>query len=89
MSHDHPHTAHPDIVKRLKRAEGHLRHVIAMLEAGKPQMEVAQQLLAVERGIVAAKRQMIHNHIDHCLGLAEDSAVPHNLDEIKALAKLL
>lgn len=89
MSHDHSHTTHPDIIKRLKRAEGHLRHVIAMLEDGKPSLDVAQQLLAVEKGILAAKRQMIHDHIDHCLGLAEDGAAPHNLDEIKAISKLL
>jgi metal-sensitive transcriptional repressor len=31
--HDrHIHQSHPDIVKRLKRAEGHLRRVISMVE---------------------------------------------------------
>ena len=29
------HKAHADLVQRLKRAEGHLRNVIDMIEAGK------------------------------------------------------
>lgn len=89
MSHAHHHPAHPEIIKRLKRAAGHLQHVIAMLEEDRACLETATQLLAVERGIVAAKRALIHDHMDHCLGIANDDAGPHNLDEIKALAKLL
>ena len=34
MEDMHKHTTHPDLVKRLKRAEGHLRHVIGMIEGG-------------------------------------------------------
>lgn len=36
MEDMHKHTTHPDLVKRLKRAEGHLRHVIGMIEGEKP-----------------------------------------------------
>ncbi|MDB6454069.1 metal-sensing transcriptional repressor [Falsirhodobacter sp. 20TX0035] len=89
MSHAHHPSSHPDIIKRLKRAAGHLQHVIAMLEQDRPCLDTATQLLAVERGIIAAKRTLIHNHMDHCLGTAEDGAGPHDLEEIKALAKLL
>ena len=59
------HASHPDLVKRLKRAEGHLRHVIGMIEAGRPCTEIALQLQAVERAITTAKRTLIHDHIDH------------------------
>lgn len=89
MTHDHRHQVSPDLIKRLKRAEGHLRHVIQMLEDSRPCLDTAQQLLAVERSIVAAKRQMIHSHVDHCLGMADDGAGPHALEEIRALSKLL
>lgn len=89
MSHEHEHHVSPAIITRLRRAEGHLRHVILMLEEGQPGLDVAQQLLAVEKGIASAKRAMIHEHIDHCLGTANDGAGPHALDEIKAMAKLL
>ncbi|SDE07820.1 metal-sensing transcriptional repressor [Limimaricola pyoseonensis] len=61
------HATHPRIATRLKRADGHLRHVIEMIEGGRPCVEIAQQLQAVERAIVNAKRELIHDHIDHCL----------------------
>lgn len=61
------HTSHPDIIKRLKRAEGHLHSIIAMMETGRGCLDVAQQLQAVESAIGNAKRVLIHDHIDHCL----------------------
>ena len=41
------HHSHPDIIKRLKRAEGHLKSIILMLEGGRPCLDIAQQLQAV------------------------------------------
>lgn len=64
------HATHPDITKRLKRAEGHLRKVIGMIEAGRSCSELAQQLHAVEKAVAAAKKTLIHDHIDHCLAHA-------------------
>ena len=61
------HKTHPDIVKRLKRAEGHLRSIIAMIEEGRPCLDLAQQLQAVERAVAQAKKTLVHDHIDHCL----------------------
>ena len=79
------HASHPDLVKRLKRADGHLQHVIGMIEAGRPCTEIALQLQAVERAVTAAKRVLIHDHIDHCLGQSGDG----DLAELRALARLL
>jgi len=61
------HTSHPDIIKRLKRAAGHLKSTIQMLEDEKTCLNVAQQLYAVERAIMTAKRTLIYDHLDHCL----------------------
>ena len=85
MTQSHQHATHPGIVKRLKRADGHLCHVIGMIEDGRPCTDIAVQLQAVEKAVVAAKRTLIHDHIDHCLGAGGDS----DLAEMKALAKLL
>jgi len=63
MSHHH----HPAIVKRLKRADGHLRMIIEMIEKGRPCHQVAQQLQAVESAIENAKKALIHDHISDCL----------------------
>lgn len=65
--HHHLHETHPDIVKRLKRAHGHLKSVIEMIEGGRPCLDVAQQLQAVEKAVAQAKKTLIHDHLDHCL----------------------
>lgn len=67
MSDAPHHATHPKVVVRLKRADGHLASVIAMIEAGRPCLELAQQLQAVEKAIANAKRTLIQDHIDHCL----------------------
>lgn len=61
------HETHPEIVKRLKRADGHLRGIIEMIEAGRPCLDVAQQLHAVEKAVSQAKKILIQDHLDHCL----------------------
>ena len=66
-THMSTHTSHPEIIKRLKRAAGHLKSIIDMLEDDRECLEVAQQLLAVEKAIVNAKKTLVHDHIDHCL----------------------
>ncbi|NDD25047.1 MAG: nickel resistance protein [Betaproteobacteria bacterium] len=61
------HETHPGIAKRLKRAQGHLKSIIEMLETERGCLEIAQQLQAVEKAITNAKKALIHDHIDHCL----------------------
>jgi DNA-binding FrmR family transcriptional regulator len=60
--------------------------VIDMIEAGKPCVEIAQQLQAVEKAVVNAKRALIHDHLDHCLD-AEHSA--EDRDDLKAISRYL
>ena len=92
MKEAHVHQTHPDIVKRLKRAEGHLRSVVEMIESGRPCLDVAQQLHAVEKAIDQAKKTLIRDHIDHCL---EDMVGPlardqkRSIDEFKEITKYL
>lgn len=86
------HATHPLIIKRLKRAEGHLRSIVAMLEDGRGCLDVAQQLQAVESAINSAKKTLVHDHIDHCLDHAvqrggSDSQAA--IDEFKAITKYL
>lgn len=86
------HASHPDIIVRLKRAEGHLRSLIGMMEAQRPCLELAQQLHAIERAIGSAKRELIHDHMEHCLDdQAGNSSSTSRaaLREFKALAKYL
>jgi uncharacterized protein len=85
MKSQSSHHHHDDISKRLKRAEGHLRKIIAMMEGGRTCLELAQQLQAVEKAISHAKKALIHDHIDHCL---EDGSKT-DTKEFKEISKYL
>lgn len=86
------HASHPQVLNRLKRADGHLHNVLQMLDGGKPCLQIVQQLQAVERAINAAKRALIHDHLDHCLDEAT-KALPRSgrrqIDEFKDITKYL
>ncbi|MDD9718664.1 metal-sensing transcriptional repressor [Dinoroseobacter sp. PD6] len=86
MTKPHVHATHPALIARLKRADGHLRAVIGMIEDGKPCLDVAQQLQAVEKAVANAKRALIHDHMDHCL---DEDHSPADRDELKAIARYL
>ena len=86
------HESHPQIVNRLKRAEGHLRKTIGMIEAGRSCLDLAQQLHAIEKAVAAAKKTLIHDHIDHCLAHASDgdpSEARQAVAEFKTITKYL
>lgn len=85
------HETHPQIIKRLKRAEGQVRSIVAMIQAERPCLEIAQQLQAVESAIHQAKKTLIHDHIDHCLdhATAGGNEAHSSMDEFKAITKYL
>jgi DNA-binding FrmR family transcriptional regulator len=86
------HASHPAIIKRLKRADGHLRKVIQMMETGRPCLDLAQQLHAIEKAVSAAKKTLIHDHIDHCLARAsegEPDEARHAMAEFRDITKYL
>ncbi|MDX3908590.1 MAG: metal-sensing transcriptional repressor [Pseudomonadota bacterium] len=87
---DHRHDSHPAIVKRLNRAGGHLRSIVEMIEGGRPCIDIAQQLHAVEKAITNAKKALINDHIDHCLAHAEQTeGVGSAVEEFRTISKYL
>jgi DNA-binding FrmR family transcriptional regulator len=86
------YATHPEIIKRLKRAHGHLAGIITMIEEGRPCVDLAQQLHAVDSAITNAKRELIHDHMEHCLGDGVQSGNITSkiaLSEFKTLATYL
>lgn len=79
----HTHQTHPDIIKRLRRAGGHLSSTMEMIEQGRPCLDIAQQLQAVEKAIQQAKKALIQDHLDHCL---DDVVGPLARDQREAMA---
>ena len=61
-----------------------------MFDDGRPCVDLAQQLHAVESAVSNAKRELIHDHIEHCLEDSGDGTARRGtLKELKALAKYL
>ncbi len=92
MKQPHTHTSHPAIIKRLRRASGHLLSTIEMLEQGRTCLDVAQQLQAVEKAVQQAKKTLIQDHLDHCLEhlvgpLGVDQS--HAMEEFKEITRYL
>jgi DNA-binding FrmR family transcriptional regulator len=86
------HASHPKIIKRLKNAEGHIRSIVTMLEEGRNCLEIAQQLQAVEKAVQSAKKTLIHDHLDYCLGSvaeADGEAARVSIEEFKEITKYL
>ncbi|MGE5827088.1 MAG: metal-sensitive transcriptional regulator [Micromonosporaceae bacterium] len=61
------HNAMSDVVKRLRRAEGQIRGVIAMLEEGRDCTEVVTQLAAVSRALDRAGFKIIASGLRQCV----------------------
>lgn len=88
----HKHSSHPDVVKRLKRANGHLNKIIAMIEEGRPCVEVAQQMQAVYSAVGNAKRVFIEDHIEGCLdadSITDSKSSRESIKSFKEITKYL
>ncbi|CDS53350.1 NreA-like protein [Polaromonas sp. CG9_12] len=63
-----------------------------MLTAGRPCLDIAQQLQAVEKAVQQAKKALIQDHLDHCLdGLVGPLGADkrHAMDEFKEITRYL
>ena len=81
MSHAH----NPDLMNRLKRAQGHLATIIKMIEDNRDGLETAQQLQAVVSALDKAKTILVTDHIEHHL---EDVVGPLTREAREKLGRL-
>jgi DNA-binding FrmR family transcriptional regulator len=63
-----------EVVKRLRRAEGQIRGVIAMLESGQDCADVVTQLAAVSRALDRAGFKIVSNGLRQCMTADADEA---------------
>lgn len=61
------HAANPDLLNRLRRANGHLAGIIKMVEEGEDGLKIAQQMQAVVSALDKAKTLIVTDHIEHHL----------------------
>lgn len=84
---NHNHKSHDSVKMRLKRATGHLNKVISMIENEEKCLDISQQLHAVVKALIEAKKNIIHDHIEHCLTI--DGSAKSKLKEFKEITKYL
>ncbi len=65
-----------DVIKRLRRAEGQIRGVIAMLETGRDCADVVTQLAAVSRALDRAGFKIIATGLRQCVTAEENGQEP-------------
>lgn len=86
------HANNPVILKRLRRAEGHLASVVRMVAEGRDGLIIAQQMQAVIRALEKSKQMLILDHIDHHLGEATRPLPPdvqQKIAEFREITKYL
>lgn len=79
-------TAIADVLNRLRRAQGQLGGVIAMIEQGRECKDVVTQLAAVSRALDRAGFKIVATGLRECvLGNAADGKAPLSEDELEKL----
>ena len=86
------HASHPDIILKLKQAQGQIGSIVAMMAEGRSCLDLAQQLQAAESIVHLAKRSLIQDHMEHCITDAASEggkAAREAMAEFKILSKYL
>jgi len=74
-----------DVRRRLHRAEGQLRGVIAMLDDGRDCTDVLTQLAAVTHALHRAGYAMLAGGLEQCLTAPADGARADNVAQLEKL----
>ncbi len=73
------------VLNRLRRAQGQLAGVIAMIEAGRDCKDVVTQLAAVSRALDRAGFKIVASGMRQCLTAEEGTAPPLTEEELEKL----
>ena len=92
--HMHSHYHAPEEKKkqmnRLAKAIGHLQHVKGMIEADEDCSQVLMQLAAVESALHSLGKEIINEHMTHCITHAIEDGDTQAVEEFqKAISKYM
>ncbi|MBR3847790.1 MAG: metal-sensing transcriptional repressor [Oscillospiraceae bacterium] len=85
MGHHHHHSPEEKKrqINRISRAIGHLNHVKKMIESDEDCADVLNQLSAVRSAISGLGKEIINEHITHCIAHAIEDGDESSLEEFK------
>jgi len=88
--HPHVHKNTKAVLNRLSRASGHLDSVKRMIEEGKDCSEVLIQLSAVIAALNSAGKEILKDHIAHCIVDAVESGDETEIEQLnKAIDRFI
>ncbi|WP_407555363.1 metal-sensitive transcriptional regulator [Streptomyces sp. Pv4-95] len=73
------------VLNRLRRAQGQLAGVIAMIEAGRDCKDVVTQLAAVSRALDRAGFKIVASGMRQCMNNADEDQAPMTEEELEKL----
>lgn len=73
------------VLNRLRRAQGQLAGVIAMIEAGRECKDVVTQLAAVSRALDRAGFKIVASGMRQCMATADSDMPPMSEQELEKL----
>ena len=89
--HSHKHYHSPEVKKkqlnRLAKAIGHLQHVKVMIENDEDCADVLIQLSAVRSALTNLGKEIINEHITHCISHAVEDGDTNALEEFREAIK--
>ncbi|MBE6025984.1 MAG: metal-sensing transcriptional repressor [Clostridiales bacterium] len=93
-THEHGHFHSPEEKKkqlnRIARAIGHLQHVKSMIEKDEDCAEVLMQLSAVNSALKSLGKEIINEHMTHCITHAIEDGDMEAVEEFqKAIKKFI
>ncbi|MBL8236398.1 MAG: metal-sensitive transcriptional regulator [Bryobacterales bacterium] len=69
-------------LKRLKKIEGQVRGLAKMVEDGRYCMDVLMQVAAVQQALRGVSRELMHQHLEHCVHNAVTKGDKHRETEL-------
>ncbi|MBE5897252.1 MAG: metal-sensing transcriptional repressor [Lachnospiraceae bacterium] len=94
MVKEHSHHGHyhsPEVKKkelaRISKAIGHLQHVKLMIENDEDCSDVLMQLAAVRSAINSLGKEIINEHVEHCISHAIEDGDTQALEDFKGAIK--
>ena len=92
MDHYGYHTNKPQLLNRLKRAEGQIRGISRMVEDDKYCIDILTQISAAESALNKVALELVRDHTKHCLSDGslsdEERAIKAN-ELVTAVGRLL
>ena len=70
------HATHRDQLGRLRRIEGQVRGLLAMVEDERYCIDLLTQLRAIQAALRKVEEQVLRTHVEHCVAAAVKSGRP-------------